>query len=121
MDIGLVALGIGVMGIALYLKSVPVMFASIMCWIGFAAYMQEAWSAAYAIDNTTPVWTSDRMFMWVGIALALMNVYFILRFNHMIGHVDEPDITPEQEFADEYQKIVDQRDMFRRLHGPRSR
>ena len=121
MDTGLVILCVSITAVAIYLKSVAVMFASIMCWLGFAAYMFESWSAAYALDNTTPFWTSDRMFAWVGIALAFIGIFFILRFNNMIGRKEIAEVPPEQEFTDEYGKMVDQMNMYRTLRPRRRR
>lgn len=120
MDTGLVILCIAMMGVALQQRSVPLMFASIMCWLGFAAYMSEQWVAAYALDNTTPAWTSDRMFMWVGIALAVLSVFFILRFYNIIGRLEALEVSPEDTFINEYGEMIDKVDRLRSLR-PRRR
>jgi hypothetical protein len=115
MDTGLVILCIAIMGVALQQRSVPLMFASLMCWLGFAAYMLEQWNIAYGLDNTTPTWTSDRMFSWVGIALAVLNVFFILRFSSIIGRTEAVEVSPEDTFIDEYGQMVDNMNRLRSL------
>lgn len=119
MDTGLVILCIAMMGVALQQRSVPLMFASLMCWLGFAAYMQEQWTITNA-TAPTPIWTSDRMFMWVGIVLAVLNMFFILRFYNIIGRPKPIDVPPEDVFVNEFGQMVD--DMHRlRVLRPRRR
>lgn len=121
MDTGLVILCIAMMGVALQRKSVALMFASIMCWLGFAAYMSEQWAIAYALDNTTPTWTSDRMFMWVGIMLAIIGVFFVLHFYGIVGRAKPIEVPPEQVFVDEFGQMVDDMNRLRVLRPRRRR
>ena len=120
MDTGLVVLCIAIMAVALQQRSVGIMFVAMMCWLGFAAYMAEQWGIAYAADNTTPTWTSDRMFMWVGIALSVLCVFFVLKFNNWIGRPKIIEVPPEDVFVDEYSDMMDRIGRFRRLK-PRRR
>lgn len=120
MDTGLVILCIALMAIGLQQRNVGLMFVAMMCWLGFAAYMFEQWGIAYAADNTTPVWTSDRMFAWVGIALAMLSVFLILKFKNWISRPPIVEIPPEDVFVQDYSDMVDRIHKFRRLR-PRRR
>ena len=120
MDTGLVILCIAMMGVGLQQRSVPLMFASIMCWLGFAAYMQEQWTATNATAPTA-IWTSDRMFMWVGIALAVLSVFFILRFYHLFDHTEVLEVSSEDTFVNEFGDMVDKVNRMRSLRPRRRR
>ena len=93
--IAFIFLCIAVMIWAWHMKKVSLLFMSLMCWMGFTAYMYSLGSADFDYY---------RIFSWVGIGMVLIDVYEVIIIqmynkNTMIFESD-PDTETWQDVAD---------------------
>ncbi len=82
--IAIVLLCVAIMVWAWQKKQVSLLFISLMCWLGFTAYM-------YSIGSAD--WDYYRIFAWAGIGLVLITVYqvIIVQMNNKNTMIFDPD------------------------------
>ncbi len=110
--IALVVLCLGMLVFAWHMKKVSLMFMSLMCWMGFTAYM-------YTLTSAT--WDYYRVLAWFGIGMSLLTVYQVITVTlHSRGVLETP-VEPNEEFVNEYGKMVDSMNALRVLRPRKHR
>ena len=92
------------------IKKVSVLFISLMCWMGFAAYMYSIGSAS---------WDYYRIFALVGVGMSVLCVFQVINV-YKLRPGPEPETDAGQAFADDFGKMSDQINAMRMLR-PRRR
>ena len=85
MQLAVVGLCLGMMMFAWYMRRVALLFMSLLCWMGFTAYMYSLGTAA---------WDYYRVFAWVGIGMSAMTVFQIISVRVHSGPEPEPEVDP---------------------------
>jgi hypothetical protein len=110
--IALVVLCLGMLIFAWHMKKVSLMFMSLMCWMGFTAYM-------YTLTSAT--WDYYRVLAWFGIGMSLLTVYQVITVTLHGRTVSGVSIEPDEEFLNEYGKMVDGINQLRTLRPRKHR
>ena len=117
MDLAVIALCLGMAVLAWYMKKASLMFMSILCWMGFAAYM---YSLVPLVSNSTALqFDYHRVFVWVGIGMAILSVLQAISFRAVSTVV--PEMTPHEKFLDGYDKMTAQVNQFNSFRQRRRR
>jgi len=111
MDLAVIALCLGMAVLAWYMKKASLMFMSILCWMGFTAYM-------YSLVTLT-AFDYHRVFAWVGIGMAVLSVLQAISFRAKSTVV--PEMTPHEKFLDGYDKMTAQVNQFNSFRQRRRR
>ena len=109
MDTGLVIFCVGMTVWAWYTKKTSFWFIALMAWLGFTAYMNAKATG----------WDYYRMFMWVGIGMAILSVIQAINVQ-LLARRKGPEPEPDEVFLNEYDGMVTKMNRMRSLR-PRKR
>ena len=108
--IAFILLCIALMVWSWHTKKASLMFMSILCWLGFSAYLYSIGTASFDYY---------RVFAWVGIGMAVLSVLQAISFRAKSTVV--PEMTPHEKFLDGYDKMTAQVNQFNSFRQRRRR
>ena len=86
-------------------KQVSLLFMSLMCWLGFTAYM-------YSLTSAT--WDYYRIFAWVGIGMVLITVYEVIIVQM---HNKNTMIFDSDPVVEEWQNVAEMQEQVNMMRG----